>query len=55
MEKMKQLVQNLLSDSRNAVSYLQQINEALLRDYEVHYDDYLSIQPLQVEIFYVNF
>lgn len=55
MEKMKQLVHNLLSDSSNTVSYLQQINGALLKEYELHYSNYLSIQPLQVEIFYVNF
>lgn len=55
MERMKQLVQNLLSDSSNAVSYLQQINEALLKEYELHYSSYLLIQPLQVEIYYVNF
>ena len=55
MEKMKQLVRNLLLDSSNTVSCLQQINEALLKEYELHYNNYLSIQPLQVEIFYVNF
>lgn len=55
MEKMKQLVQRLLSDNTNVVSCLQQINEALLRDYELHYGNYLSILPLQVEIFYVNY
>lgn len=52
---MKQLVQRLLSDNTNVVSCLQQINEALLRDYELHYGDYLSILPLQVEISYVNY
>lgn len=52
---MKQLVRNLLSDSSNTVSYLQLINEALLKEYELHYGGYLSIQPLQVEIYYVNF
>lgn len=52
---MKQLVRNLLSDSSNTVFYLQQINEALLKEYELHYGGYLSIQPLQVEIYYVNF
>ena len=51
---MKQLVRNLLLDSSNTVSCLQQINEALLKEYELHYNNYLSIQPLQVEIFYVN-
>ena len=55
MEKMKLLVRNLLSDSSNTVSYLQQINEALLKEYELHHGSYLSIQPLQVEIYYVNF
>ncbi|MDO4181254.1 MAG: hypothetical protein Q4D36_08205, partial [Bacteroidales bacterium] len=55
MEKMKQLVRNLLSDSSNTVFYLQQINEALLKEYELHHGSYLSIQPLQVEIYYVNF
>ena len=55
MEKMKQLVRNLLLDSSNTVSCLKQINEALLKEYELHYNNYLSIQPLQVEIFYVNF
>lgn len=52
---MKQLVQRLLSDNINAVSYLQQINEVLLKEYELQYSDYLSILPLQVEIFYVNY
>lgn len=55
MEQMKQLVQNLLSDSSNTVSCLQLINEALLKEYELHYGGYLSLQPLQVEIYYVNF
>ena len=55
MEKMKQLVRNLLSDSSTPVLYLQQINEALLKEYELHHGNYLSIQPLQVEIYYVNF
>ena len=55
MEKMKQLVRELLSDSTNKESCLQQINEALLKEYELYYNDYLTIQPLQVEIFYVNF
>lgn len=52
---MKQLVQGLLSDKINVVSCLQQINEALLKEYELRYSDYLSILPLQVEIFYVNY
>lgn len=52
---MKQLVQELLSDNINTISCLQQINEVLLKEYELHYSDYLSILPLQVEIFYVNY
>lgn len=54
MERMKQLVHGLLSEPGKEVSYLQQLNEALLKDYELQYGRYLSIRPLQVEIFYVN-
>ena len=55
METMKQLVHSLLSDTSNAVSHLQRINEALLKEYELHLGSYLSVLPLQVEIYYVNF
>lgn len=56
MERMKQTVHELLSERGNAIiSRLQQINEKLLKEYELHYSDYLLIQPLQMEIFYVNY
>jgi len=55
MEQLKQVVHSLLSDGKNAQHYLQKLNEFLLKDYKIVFRHYLSIIPLEVEIFYANF
>ena len=54
MEKLKNLVQELLMVKDNPTTLLQQINEELLRNCELKIGDYLTVIPKEVEIFYVN-
>lgn len=55
MEQIQQIVHQLLSENKNIESHLQMINEELLKNYRIIFKGYFSIDPLEVEIFYVNF
>ena len=57
MEQLKKLVHDLSKDSTNRndqILLLQQINEVILKRYQLSIGNYLFVQPLEVEIFYVN-
>lgn len=57
MEQLKKLVHDLSRDNtgrNDQIRLLQQINEVMLKRYRLSIGDHLSIQPLEVEIFYVN-
>lgn len=57
MEYLKKLVRDL-SEGNNGrndqIRLLQQVNEAMLKRYQLSIGGYLFVQPLEVEIFYVN-
>lgn len=57
MEQLKELVRNLSKENTGRIDQirlLQQINEALLKRYQLSIGNDLLIQPLEVETFYVN-
>ncbi len=57
MEQLKKLVHDLSKDNTNRndqILLLQQINEVILKKYQLSIGNYLFVQPLEVEIFYVN-
>lgn len=53
MDVLKSLVCNLLKNT-DVLPCLQRINEAMLKDYQLSLGGYLSVLPLEVEIYYVN-
>lgn len=54
MDKMKELVDGLLSTESLPVPFLQRINEALLKEYRLSAGGFLTVLPKEVEIYYVN-
>lgn len=54
MKTMNDLVRELTECTSNQVTFLQKINEALLRRYRLSYGGYLTVVPKEVELFYVN-
>lgn len=51
---MNELVHQLLESTELPVARLQLINEHLLKYYKLNFGDYLTVYPLEVEIYYVN-
>ena len=54
MENIKKMVHALLETTGSHAPLLQQINEALLKDYQLNISSGLQILPKEVEIYYVN-
>lgn len=54
MENIKKMLHVLLETTGSHAPLLQQINEALLKDYQLNISSGLQILPKEVEIYYVN-
>lgn len=54
MDKMKELVCNLLTSDSSPVPALQLINETLLKEYQLSLGSGIQVLPKEVEIYYVN-